>query len=110
MDVRVRGRWTPEQRTYIVRTAKEQKATAGEILRFIIAWYLAHGHHVPQPRTLAPSPDVLVKRETGLKVLDFLTTADQAAAIKRAASGAGEAAWMRMAVESFKTDGPWSKA
>lgn len=110
LSIRVRGRWNNEQLTYINHLAKQQKARAGEIIRYVLAWYLTHqGDEFAAPRSLAPSADFLVKREVGLKVLDFLTTADQAAAIKRAAGDAGEAAWMRRAVDTFKARGPWAR-
>lgn len=109
LAARVRGRWTQEQKTYLAHLAKDHRAKVGEIIRFIMAWRLAQGGQVPVIRTPAPSPDGLVRRETGLIVMDFLTTADQAAAIKQAADGNGEAAWMRHALNDFRDRGPWSK-
>jgi hypothetical protein len=109
LSIRVRGRWTNEQLAYINQLAKQQKARAGEIIRYVLAWYLTHqGDELAPTRSLAPSADFLVKREVGLKVLDFLTTAEQAAAIKAIAGEVGEAAWMRRAVDAFRERGPWS--
>lgn len=109
---RVRGRWTPEQKAFITRYAKGQRARAAEVLRYIVAWFLAEGapEHMVARRTLAPSPAGLVKRETGLELLDFMTTKDQAKAIDEAAGDGGQAAFLRTAVDAFRTRGPGAGA
>jgi hypothetical protein len=110
LTARVRGRWTPEERAFIERFRKEQRATAAEILRHIVAWYLEQGAPAaPLGKSLAPSGQILVKRETGLKVLDFMTTPAQVAAIKQAAGQLEEAAWMRRAVDAYRVNGPLVK-
>ena len=108
MTARVRGRWTPEQREYIKQLAKEQRATAGEVIRHIVAWQLVNADVEHGAPGRGPSAEFLVKRERGLQVMDFLTTAEQAAAVKTAAGDEGEAAWLRRAVDAFKARGPLS--
>lgn len=105
---RVRGRWTPEQKTFITKYARERRARAAEVLRYIVAWFLNEGapEHPASREPLAPSPFELVKRETGLELLDFMTTKDQAEAIVYAAGDGGQAAFLRTAVDAFRTRGP----
>lgn len=112
LTARVRGRWTPEQLAFIKRVAKDQRATAGEVLRHVVAWYLEDGLHLHSSggRTLAPSARGLVRRETGLKLLDFMTTQQQEAAIKKTAAGyGGEAALLRLAIDTYQEHGPLIK-
>lgn len=109
LTARVRGRWTPEQLAFIKHLAKNQRATAGEVLRHIVAWYLEEGVHLcpTAKRANVPSPQGLVKRETGLRILDFMTTEQQSQAIKAAAvRHGGEAVLLREAVDAYRKHGP----
>lgn len=105
---RLRGRWTKEQKAFINRLGKDQRATAGEILRHIAAWFLER-RSVATPKPTTPSGQTLIKRETGLLILDFLTTPEQASQIKAASVGLGEAAWLRLAVEAYRNQGPLAR-
>lgn len=104
---RVRGRWTREQKAFINRLGKDQRATAGEILRHVAAWFLERRSYLAStPRSTTPSGQTLIKRETGLLIFDFLTTPQQATQIKEASVGLGEAAWLRQAVDAYRDQGP----
>lgn len=94
---RVRGRWTQAQLRWLKDVAAANSTSAGEVLRHVVAWYLEHGQALP-----APAGPTL--RPRGMQILDYLTTQDQADAIQEAAQN-GEAAWLRLAVDTYREHG-----
>lgn len=108
MNERVRGRWTSEQREFLQVVADRSGANKSDFIRHIVDWYLSNGHEFPRTGPAAPA-DGLIRRKEKFVVMDFLATSAQARAIKEAAGGSGEAAWLRQAVEAYRLHGPLAK-
>lgn len=94
---RIRGRWTAAQLAWLKTMATTHATSKAEVIRHVVGWYLNQGASFPVPA----EPEL---RPRGMKILDYLTTEEQAAAIRKVAQN-GEAAWLRRAVDTYRIHG-----